>query len=83
MEAVVVHLGEKGAGYYFHDALVIEPPVPANSQLNTTGTGDVLSVCMMLLHRDTRSTQERLHLANEVVCEFIEGKRQLIPALAD
>ena len=53
-------------------------------KVNTTGTGDVLSVCMMLLHRhDTIPVQEKLRLANTIVSEFIEGKRHLIPALVD
>jgi hypothetical protein len=42
---------DKGAGYYEQDTLIVEPPAPVASHVNTTGTGDVLSVCMMLLHR--------------------------------
>ena len=81
-EAVIVHLGEKGAGYYSQGSLVIEPPSPVKSQVNTTGTGDVLSVCMMLLHRRTEmDVAERLRLANTIVAQFMEGKRQLIPPL--
>jgi sugar/nucleoside kinase (ribokinase family) len=83
-EAVVVHLGEEGAGYYYQGTLVKEPPAPVHSQVNTTGTGDVLSVCMMLLHRCKQaSIPERLRLANLVVAQFMEGKRQFIPPLAD
>jgi hypothetical protein len=52
--------------------------------VNTTGTGDVLSVCTMLLHHHTIvPIRERLRLANAIVSQFIEGKRQMIPALAD
>lgn len=84
VEAVVVHLGAKGAGYWHCGALVVEPPAPVASQVNTTGTGDVLSVCMMLLHhREELSIAERLRLANSLVAEFMEGRRMLIPALAD
>jgi fructokinase len=83
-EAVVVHLGEEGAGYYHEGALVKEPPAPVRSQVNTTGTGDVLSVCMMLLHRcEQASIPERLRLANLVVAQFMEGQRRFIPPLAD
>jgi sugar/nucleoside kinase (ribokinase family) len=82
VEAVVIHLGSEGAGYYERGTLVVEKPVPAARQVNTTGTGDVLSVCLMLLDRlkDVPIT-EKLLLANRVVSEFIEGKRKLIPSL--
>src|SRR5580658_9824029 len=46
-EAVVVHLGAGGAGFYKGGKLTKEPPAPVCSQVHTTGTGDVLSVCMM------------------------------------
>jgi len=83
-EAVVVHLGEEGAGYYHEGTLVKEPPAAVHSQVNSTGTGDVLSVCMMLLHRcEQASIPERLRLANLVVAKFMEGKRRFIPPLAD
>ena len=81
-EAVVVHLGAKGAGYYHHGFLTLEESVPAKRQLNTTGTGDVLSVCMMLLDQERHSTvSEKLRLANLIVSQFIAGERSLIPAL--
>jgi sugar/nucleoside kinase (ribokinase family) len=84
VEAVVVHMGAKGAGYWHEGALVVEPPAPVTSQVNTTGTGDVLSVCMMLLHhREELAVTERLRRANTLVADFIEGKRAFIPALAD
>jgi sugar/nucleoside kinase (ribokinase family) len=84
VEAVVVHLGAKGAGYWHQGAIVVEPPAPVASQANTTGTGDVLSVCMMLLHqREDLAVAERLRRANALVAEFMEGKRAFIPALAD
>lgn len=83
VEAVVVHLGAEGAGYWYKGTLVVEPPVPVTALVNTTGTGDVLSVCMMLLqHREELSITERLRLANALVAEFIEGKRAFIPPLA-
>jgi sugar/nucleoside kinase (ribokinase family) len=82
-EAVAVHLGSKGAGYYHQGSLVTAPPAPVKSQLHTTGTGDVLSVCLMLLHhREDIPILDRLHLANAIVAEFMEGKRRLIPPLA-
>ena len=84
VEAVVVHMGAKGAGYWHQGALVMEPPATVASQVNTTGTGDVLSVCMMLLHHcGELSVAERLRRANALVADFIEGKRAFIPALAD
>ena len=79
--AVVVHMGEAGAGYYHRGKLSVEPPAPIEQRVNATGTGDVLSVCMMLLqaHPDTQS---KLRLANRIVAEFMAGRRQLIPELA-
>jgi len=82
VEGVVVHMGDQGAGYFQNGALIVEPPVPAGSLVNTTGTGDILSVCMMLLHHHNEiSPREKLHLSNSVVSEFIENRRQLIPQL--
>jgi sugar/nucleoside kinase (ribokinase family) len=84
VEAVVVHMGAKGAGYWHQGALVLEPAAPVTSQVNTTGTGDVLSVCMMLLHhRGELAIAERLRRANALVADFIEGKRAFIPTLAE
>jgi len=83
-EAVVVHLGNEGAGYFRRGELLIEPAVPVQTRLNTTGTGDVLSVCMMLLHHRVEvSFHQRLRVANGIVSQFIAGERQLIPSLAE
>jgi sugar/nucleoside kinase (ribokinase family) len=83
-EAAVVHLGEKGAGYFDGKSLTIEPPAKAKRRFNTTGTGDVLSVCMILLHRHEKAPiRERLRLANKIVAQFIEGKGTFIPTLSD
>jgi len=83
-EAVTVHLGAKGAGYYHQGSLIVSPPVPVTSQVNTTGTGDVLSVCLMLMHhREDLPIPERLRLANAIVAQFMEGSRLLIPPLGD
>jgi len=80
--AAVVHLGAEGAGYYQHGVLTTEGPVPAPRQVNTTGTGDVLSVCLMLLDQEKCGTiSEKLRLANLIVSQFIAGERPLIPAL--
>jgi sugar/nucleoside kinase (ribokinase family) len=82
--AVVVHMGEQGAGYYANGRLVVEPCAPADKVVNTTGTGDVLSVCMMLLHgRKDLDVGEKLRLANRVVADYIAGRRDLVPELAD
>jgi sugar/nucleoside kinase (ribokinase family) len=77
-------LGGRGAGYYQLGELIVEPPAPVERIVTTTGTGDVLSVCMILLHRRVEMpVQERLRLANVVVAQFMAGERQFIPALAD
>jgi len=82
--AVVVHLGDRGAGYFHQGALTIEPPSPVGMRVNATGTGDVLSVCMMLLHHRTEiPILDRLRAANAIVAQFIEGRRSLIPQVAD
>jgi len=78
--SVVVHLGARGAGCYQRGQWIVEPPVPAQKQVNTTGTGDVLSVCAMLLHGQL-DVASQLRLANGIVTEFIEGQRQFIPTL--
>src|SRR6185437_6536971 len=71
-ESVVVHMGEQGAGYFHAGALIIEPPAPTSTRVHATGTGDVLSVCMMLLHRRTEmEISQRLRLANRIVAEFM------------
>ena len=80
--AVVLHMGAEGAGYYCGGELIVEPSVPVQQYLNTTGTGDLLSVCMMLLDgREDIPVVERLRLANRIVADFIEGRRELLPPL--
>ncbi len=80
--AVVLHLGERGAGYYCRGELVIVPCAPVERVVNTAGTGDLLSTCMMLLHhRADVPIAERLRLANHVVAGFIAGRRNLLPPL--
>jgi sugar/nucleoside kinase (ribokinase family) len=82
VEAVVVHLGAGGAGCYQQGVFTVEPAVPASRQVNSTGTGDALSVCMMLLDRwRDIPLRRKMALANQVVAEFIEGRRKLIPSL--
>ena len=80
--AIVIHLGADGAGYYDRGQLTVAPAVPVRQYKNTAGTGDLLSVCMMLMHgRDDIPLDDRLRLANAIVAEFIEGKRGVIPVL--
>jgi sugar/nucleoside kinase (ribokinase family) len=80
--AIVVHLGAAGAGYYCGGQWTVAPAVAVRQYKNTAGTGDLLSVCMMLIHgRDEIPLTERLRLANTIVAEFIEGQRGLIPEL--
>ena len=82
VKAVVVHMGVEGAGYYVDGRLHREPAKPAERVLNPTGCGDVLSMCFILLHhRQDLSIQHKLSHANEVVREFIEGRRSLLPTL--
>jgi hypothetical protein len=79
---VVVHLGGKGAGYFRDGKLLIEPADRARRAVHSTGTGDVLSICMILLEaRKDLSIQQKLRLSNRVVREFMEGRRTLIPSL--
>jgi 2-dehydro-3-deoxygluconokinase len=81
-EAVVIHMGAEGAGYFTGGKLTVEPCAPVKQLVNTTGTGDLLSVCMMLLHsRKEIPVAEKLRLANRIVADFIEGKRDLLPML--
>jgi sugar/nucleoside kinase (ribokinase family) len=80
VESVVVHCGAQGAGYYHKGEWTMEPAVPVSLQVNTTGTGDVLSVCWMLL-RGQSDIRAKLKLANSVVSEFIAGKREMIPTV--
>jgi sugar/nucleoside kinase (ribokinase family) len=80
--AIVIHLGADGAGYYERGQLTVAPAIPVRQYQNTAGAGDLLSVCMMLLHgRDEIPLADRLRLANTIVSEFIEGKRRVIPEL--
>ena len=82
VKSVTVHMGADGAGYYTAGDLTVEPPDPADSPLHSTGTGDVLSICMILLHaRQDLSIRQKLKLSNRVVREFMEGRRNLIPAI--
>lgn len=82
VKAVVVHMGAQGAGYYAGGELIVEPPSPAERPVNSTGTGDVLSMCMILLHvRQDLSIQQKLRHANRVVREFMEGRRTMIPTI--
>jgi sugar/nucleoside kinase (ribokinase family) len=83
-QSVVIHMGEKGAGFFDGKTLLLEPPVQATSQKNSTGTGDVLSVCMILLDRLVEiPLRDRLHLSNSLVSEFMEGGLRLIPEIRD
>ena len=79
--AVVVHMGAAGAGYYDGQSFIVEPACPSAVQVNTTGTGDVLSVCMMLQHRLAIPVRDKLRLANRIVSEYMEGTRTLSAGL--
>jgi sugar/nucleoside kinase (ribokinase family) len=82
VKAVVVHLGKEGAGYCAGGKVITEPPDLAARHVNSTGTGDVLSMCMILLHHRTDlSVEQKLRLSNRVVRRFIEGELTLIPTI--
>lgn len=82
VKGVVVHLGAQGAGYFADGHWITEPPSPVRHPVNSTGTGDVLSICMILLHHRTDlSIEQKLRFSNAIVAEFMEGCRQFIPSL--
>ena len=80
--AVVLHMGAEGAGYYCRGDLIVEPACRCGSTSTPRAPGDLLSVCMMLLHgRNDIPVAEKLRLANRIVADFIEGRRDLLPPL--
>ncbi len=80
--AIVIHMGADGAGYYDRDQLTVAPAGPVRRYQNAAGTGDLLSVCMMLLHDcEDIPPRDRLQLANTIVADYIEGRRAIIPDL--
>jgi len=81
--AVAVHMGAQGAGWFSRSDYLVQPAAPVQKATVATGTGDVLSVCLMLLHqRHDIAMVDKLRLANSIVAEFMEGKRRLIPELS-
>jgi 2-dehydro-3-deoxygluconokinase len=82
--SVVVHMGSAGAGHYENGRLETAPPAPVVRVVHSAGCGDVLSVCMMLLHGCPGAPPlERLRLSNQIAAGFMEGRLELIPELAD
>jgi sugar/nucleoside kinase (ribokinase family) len=80
--AVVVHMGSHGSGYFHEGRLVHQPCAPAARAVNSTGTGDVLSVCMILLHRlRGMPVEEKLGFSNRIVSEYVAGLRSFVPEL--
>lgn len=77
--AVVVHLGSRGAGWWDGSRLVVAPPVPPRRIVQHTGTGDLLSIVMMALHRVEAPPKAKLACANALVSRYMEG-RLLQPA---
>jgi sugar/nucleoside kinase (ribokinase family) len=73
-KAVVVHLGTRGSGYYAGGRLVQSPCLRARKVVNATGTGDLLSVCMILLNRIDAPVEEKLHTANRIVRSYVAGE---------
>ena len=79
----MVHLGSDGAGYYRGGEWVVEKPCFVEHPRQATGTGDVLSACMMLLHkRADLPIRKQLRIANRTVACFMDGKLKLIPELS-
>jgi sugar/nucleoside kinase (ribokinase family) len=72
--AVIVHMATKGAGYYQAAKFVTSPCVPAARVVNATGTGDLLSVVMMLLHREPTPVMQKLKTANRLVAMYVENR---------
>ena len=80
--AVVLHLGVQGAGYYCRGEMTVSPSVPVERHAHATGSGDLLSVCLMLLHeRKEIPIAEKLDLANRIVAEYIEGRRDFLSTI--
>jgi len=76
--AVVIHRGAEGAGYYCRGELVTEPAAVVQRHVHSTGCGDLMSACVMLLHgRQGVALRETLQLANRIVGQYIEGRRGL------
>ena len=80
VEAVVVHLGEKGAGYYSAAGWVTAPAALVPRPVQRTGSGDLLSVCM-ILSEGMDEPGARLRRANRIVGEFMAGRLSLLPHL--
>jgi sugar/nucleoside kinase (ribokinase family) len=82
VKSIVVHMGEKGSGFYANGQLIEEPAHAASRVVNATGSGDLLSICMILLHgRDDLTVRQKLNRANAIVREFMEGRRMTIAAI--
>jgi sugar/nucleoside kinase (ribokinase family) len=82
VKSVVVHMGKEGSGYYTNGQLIQEPSHAASRVVNATGSGDLLSMCMILLHRrDDLTVRQKLSRANAVVREFMEGRRMTIATI--
>jgi sugar/nucleoside kinase (ribokinase family) len=80
--AIVVHMSAAGAGYFTgREPFIVEPAYPPERVVNATGTGDVLSVCIMLQHRLAIPVRDKLRLANRIVSEYIAGARTLFATL--
>lgn len=81
--AVVLHLGTRGSGYYQSGRLVTSPCVPVERPVHLAGTGDLLSVCMMLLHhRNDIPIEDKLAVANHIVADYVSGRREMLEELA-
>jgi sugar/nucleoside kinase (ribokinase family) len=71
--AIVVHMGGGGAGYYAGGKFVSAPAARARRVVNATGTGDLLSVIMILLHQRGVAVREKLRAANRTVADYVAG----------
>jgi 2-dehydro-3-deoxygluconokinase len=81
-DAVVLHWGPRGSGYCREGRLVTAPCFPVYRPRHTTGTGDLLSTCMTLLHhRSDVTVEEQLMFANRLVAEYMDGRRIMLDEL--
>lgn len=71
--AVVVHMGTRGAGHYANGRLTRSPSVRGKRIIHSTGTGDLLSIAMILLHRHPSAVKTKLAWANRLVSSYVSG----------
>jgi ribokinase len=71
--SVVVHMGKAGAGFFQGGKLLTAAAGRPTRIVHAAGTGDLLSMVMIALHRSGLPLEERLRFANDVVARYMEG----------